>query len=345
MAHPGTKGQFVSVPMYADRAAKKFNAYNELYKKKLETFLKKVSLYMQNEGKNLKYAYDEEMKRLQEEDNEQTGEGKPNKDYCPKYKEASDNFLRSINPQLQQFYAEALKLNKEMLNESAYWQLYIQWPDMYEVYKLGFQIQWLNTITQGVGVSGFASGYPFVSITKYICQTSEKEQGKMNLQKFDDIACQYNDTMDLKVVTFYNNCSRMTSKFNLKFIEYTRYDDFERAEGDTYTASTIKVSVEKGFDKLKFEKGPLKVEAKVGASVEFEFDREGVKDVILAVEAKAGVGHNTLDKGLEENGNIGGKDIVDTTVEIGVEGRIGIISGRGSVGGTGVLRGVKIVEW
>ena len=137
----------------------------------------------------------------------------------------------------------------------------------------------------------------------------------------------------------------MTSKFNLKFVEYTRYDDFERAEGDTYTGSTIKISVEKGFEKLKFEKGPLKVEAKIGASVEFEFDREGVKDVILSAEAKAGAGHNTLDKGIEEHGSIGGKDIVDTTVEIGVEGRVSIISGRGSVSGTGVLSGIKIAEW
>jgi hypothetical protein len=137
----------------------------------------------------------------------------------------------------------------------------------------------------------------------------------------------------------------MTSKFNLKFIEYSRFDDFERAEGDTYISSTVKVSVEKGFDRMKWEKGPIKVEAKVGASIEFEFDREGVKDVTLSAEAKVGAGHNTYDTGLEEGGSIGGKDVIDTTIEIGVEGRISIISGHGRIGGTGKLEGIKITEW
>lgn len=137
----------------------------------------------------------------------------------------------------------------------------------------------------------------------------------------------------------------MTSKLNVKFIEYTRYDDFERAEGDTYTGSTIKVSVEKGFDKLKWEKGPLKLEAKVGASVELELDRGGIKDVTLSAEAKLGAGHNTYDEGLEKEGSIGGKDVIDTTIEVGVEGRVSLISGHGRVGGTGKLEGIKITEW
>ena len=137
----------------------------------------------------------------------------------------------------------------------------------------------------------------------------------------------------------------MTSKFNVKFIEYTRLDDFERAEGDTYIGSTIKVSVEKGFDKLKWEKGPLKLEAKIGASVELEMDRGGIKDVTLGAEAKIGAGHNTFDEGLEEKGSIGGKDVVDTTIEVGVQGRVSLISGHGKIEGTGKLEGIKITEW
>ena len=42
---------------------------------------------------------------------------------------------------------------------------------------------------------------------------------------------------------------------------------------------------------------------------------------------------------------IAGKDAFPTTVEAGVEGRISIISGKGSASGTGILKDVKITEW
>ena len=41
---------------------------------------------------------------------------------------------------------------------------------------------------------------------------------------------------------------------------------------------------------------------------------------------------------------IAGKDAFPTTVEMGVEGRISMISGKGSVAGTGILKDVKIAQ-
>ena len=131
----------------------------------------------------------------------------------------------------------------------------------------------------------------------------------------------------------------------MKFVEYTRIDNFNRPEDDTYVSSSIKFCAEKGFDQLKLEKGPLKLEAKVGAAIEMEFDREGIKDIIVMVEAKAGAGHNLYDEGLEKEGSIAGKDVIDTTLEVGVEGRISIISGKGQVKGTGMLENIKLGEW
>src|SRR6202008_4588579 len=82
MANPGTTGQFMSVPMYADRAGKMLKAYTDLHEVKMKAFHKKVADFGQGEGKALKEAYDKEMEKLREEDDEQTGEGKPNKDFC-----------------------------------------------------------------------------------------------------------------------------------------------------------------------------------------------------------------------------------------------------------------------
>jgi tetratricopeptide (TPR) repeat protein len=351
MEKPGTKGNFVSVPLYAGRAEKKYKAYTDLYKIKTEAFSRKVGAYMGGEGKTLKQTYDEEMEKLKQEDDEQTGEGKPNRDYCPKYKEASNKFLKAINPKLEEFYYESLKLHKEYLNESAYWQLYIQWPEMYDVYNLSYQMGWLGVLQKG-DLSGFASGYPFVSITNYVCVKEDKDPRITKLQKFDDVACQYNDSIDLKIMKIKNNCSRMTSEFDFMFLSYVRKDDFERAEDDTYTGSTIKISAEAGKD---LKAGPLKVEAKIGAGVEFEFDREGVKDVNLIGEIKVGAGTHVLDEykappgksdALDRDGiGIGGKDAFPTTIEIGAEGRISIITGHGRIVGTGVLKDIKITQW
>ena len=241
---------------------------------------------------------------------------------------------------------EGLQLQKEYLNESAYWEMYMQWPEMFEVRKLNFQLTWLSALRNGASGLGNGFGLPFESITKFMCNnTNEEDPGNDKLQNFDDVACQYKSKLNLGYMTIENNCSRMTSTLSLPFLEYTRKDNFERAEGDEYESSTIKISAEKGFDNLKFDKGPLKIEAKVGAGIEMEMDRSGVKDVSIIAEAKIGAGTNVLDEGLEQHGNIAGKDMVDTTVEVGVEGRVSLISGHGEIGGSGKLSGIKITEW
>lgn len=354
MANPGTSGQFVSVPMYADRAGRMLKAYTDLHEVKMKAFYQKVKDFGQGEGKALKEAYDKEMEKLREEDEEQTGEGKPNKDFCPKYREASDKYLNAINPKLYQFHQEEMRLKKEFINENAYWYMYIQWPDMFEASKLGFQMGWLGALTQGKGsVDGPVYDFPFVSITQYVCKKEEKEPKTTKLQKFDDINCQYNDTMNLKIVTIANNCSRMTSEFDFMFLKYVRKDDFERAEDDTYTGSTIKISAEAGKD---LKAGPLKVEAKIGAGVEFEFSRSGLEDVNLIGEIKVGAGTHVLDEykgppgktnAFDRDGiGIAGKDGIPTTIEIGIEGRISIISGHGRLERTGnILTPIKILEW
>lgn len=281
-----------------------------------------------------------ELKILEEKYRDQFGEGKSNPfdAACADGTKANNSFLTSVNPLLRDAYTDFIGFMRRKINNEVYYYQYTMWPENFELAKVHAKMRWLALIQ---------SQKPRFKGKSYWCQNKidSVDEKPFKLSKFDDIACQNNDTLDLKIIAFYNNCSRMTSKFDLKFIAYSRVDDFERAEGDTYISSTIKVSAEKGFDKLKWEKGPLKLEAKVGASVELELDRTGIKDIILGAEAKLGAGHNLHDKGLEEGGSIGGKDVIDTTIEAGVEGRISLISGQGRIGGTGKLEGIKIIEW
>ncbi|HEX7847087.1 MAG TPA: hypothetical protein VF476_14900 [Chitinophagaceae bacterium] len=334
---------FDPLPRFAYKAMAKLNYLVDdkdghisfSYQKKLETISNS-----QVEETKFNDRLSNQLKVLDEKYKDQFGEGKPNPfdAACADDTKAKNSYLSSSNSLMRDAFNDFLGFMRRKINNEVYYYQYTMWPENFELAKVLAKISWLNLIK---------SQYPKFKDKSIWCNASQDEENNkpFKLAKFDDVACQYNDTLDLMIVAFYNNCSRMTSKLNLKFVEYTRYDDFERAEGDTYISSSLKISVEQGFDKLKFEKGPLKLEGKVGASVELEMDREGIKDIILGVEAKAGAGVNLADEELEKSGSIAGKDVIDTTIEVGVEGRVSLISGHGGVSGTGKLEGIKLIEW
>ncbi len=67
--------------------------------------------------------------------------------------------------------------------------------------------------------------------------------------------------------------------------------------------------------------------------------------LLVSVSNFAQPGKNLIDEGLEKHGSIGGKDIVDTSVEIAVEGRFSLVSGKGNFGGSGKIKGLTIIQW
>lgn len=259
---------------------------------------------------------------------------------CQDHVEAQSDFLNKCNELKQAYNNEALKVFKLFYNDMAYWSQYTSTHEsQFEIIKLEFMIDWLKKLREYRPLLT-ADGYEDLAEC-----VEEEETEPTKLAEFDDIACQYNSTMDLKIIKFTNNCSRMTSEFDLMFLEYTRKDNFERAEGDTYMSSTVKVSAEIGKD---LNAGPLKVEAKIGAGLELEFGRDGLEDVILIGEAKVGAGTGVLDENEKEGIpgiGIGGKDAFPTTVEAGVEGRISLISGSGQLTGSGLMQDIKLAEW
>jgi len=291
------------------------------------------------ETDRLKDMLSKQLKMLDEKYEDQFGEGKPNpfEAACADDTKAKNNFLSSSNTLLRNAFNDLLGFMRRKINNETYYYQYTMWPENFELAKVQAKISWLSLIKSQIP--------QFKDKSSWCHNKTDAEAKPFKLANFDDIACQYNATMDLKIIKFTNNCSRMTSEFDFMFLNYVRKDDFERAEGDTYISSTFKISAEAGKD---LKAGPLKVEAKIGAGVELEFGRTGVEDVTLIGEAKVGAGTGVLDED-EELGTTGigiaGKDAFPTTVEAGIEGRISIISGRGSVSGTGVLSGVKMPEW
>ena len=265
------------------------------------------------------------------------GEGKPNPfaAACADDTKAKNAFLSSANILLAERSTDWLNFLRRKINDETYYNQYTMWPQQFELAKIQAQISWLTAIKGQV--------VRFKDKSSMCEDKSDPAEGKpFKLQNFDDVACKYNDTMNLvNMIKFTNNCSRMTSEFDFMFLGYVRKDDFERAEGDTYISSTYRVSGEVGED---IKAGPLKAEAKLVGGVEFEFGRQGMENVSLIGEAKVGAGTGILDED-DKTGStgigIGGKDAFPTTLEIGVEGRISIISGKGSVSRTGIWKDLK----
>jgi hypothetical protein len=291
-----------------------------------------------DEVENLSQSLSEKYKILDESYQTQFGEGKANPfdAACNDYNGAADGFLNSANTLLEQTQKDYLDALRRYLNNQIYYDQYTKWPEEFELAKVIAKEKWLGAINQKV----------MFKDPSYYCQEKEEiKPGKGKLQAFDDVACKYKSKMDLKIITFENNCSRMTSTFDFMFLKYVRKDDFERAENDTYISSTYKISAEAGVDK---KWGPLKVEAKIGGGIEFEFGRQGIEDITIIAEAKVGAGTGILDEDEKTDSpgiGIAGKDAFPTTYEAGVEGRISIISGKGSISGTGVLENIEITKW
>jgi tetratricopeptide (TPR) repeat protein len=332
-------GTLISVPFFAKKASLKLQ---EIDKDGGVNFrcakaLKEVALYP-IEIAPKKNDYDKDIEKLAEEDNEQTGEGLPNKDFCPKYAERVSKFLNECNPTYEKLYDEYLHQYRLKLSEEIYWTQFMQWPEQFEMSKLAYQISWLNALRDlRYTETGFFN-------TRVLCiKRDENRKVKSTLANFNDINCKYHSVLKLGPGTIRNDCNTMTTEMDIKFLQFGMKQDMDKETfGDQFLGCTVKVGVEHSLGKSDY--GPLRIEAKVGAGVELEFDRSGLKDVSVIAELKAGAGTNVVDKGGEDAGiatSIGGKDMVETSIDIGVEGRVSLISGKSSVRGTGILEAPK----
>lgn len=323
-------GVITMMPLHANAAILKLNEVVEENGRKYEELMKKVVKFYTESGVILKEQYEKEIEKLQEEDLEQTGEGLPNKDFCPKYKEVSDKYLRAFNGKMEPFFKEILELAKNLLSEVTHWQMYSEWPENFEVKKLQAKISWLGALAA-------ESPITFISITKYKC--AKPPQGKAGkLSQFDDVACQYHSEISLFVGKMKMDCSRFTTELDLSVIKFGLKQDMDK---ETFADQFMSGSVEVGAKIGKEVKlGPLSVEASAGTRIGIEIDRSGVKDVYVTSGVKAGIGTNIIGGASDAAGtpsSMIGVGVSDVSIDGGIEGRISLVSGSGSVYGTGIF--------
>ena len=287
-----------------------------------------------------KLEYDEA--KINEEFKDLFGEGKSNpyEAHCAAQNAVRNNFLASANALLDESYNSYLKHLKRKINDYVYYYQYTQWPEVFEVIKINAKIQWLSVIS--------GQRVYFKNIGGSCDQVKVKDAtGSPKLQEFDDVHCMYHSELSTPVGTIRTDCSRITSTLDLKFVKLGLKQDMNK---NTFSEQFMNCTVEVGAGVAFGEKnlGPIKAEAAVGGSIAVEIDRSGITDVILKGAAGVSVGTNVINDGSEAAGvNVGvqTKDgsasdvgaIKDLQLEAGFKGQISLISGKSSVGLTGIL--------
>lgn len=297
-------GSIESVPQYFERAYRQQKRAEEKYYKKLEALMKRAADWAAGEGATLQKNYQEKMNLLRKKDGEQTGYGRPNVDFCPQYKEASDEYLRNFNPKAEAFYKEYLSLHKELINEITHWQMYMYWPQDFEAIKINNKVSWLKALQSKQPIA-------FQSITEFKCASPANSQ-PTKLSKFDDVACQYHSEINLYVGKIKSDCSKTVGEFDFAFLKYDIEMDAE--QGNTLIGQFVKGSIEISKSIDIGEKGPASAEAEIGGRI--EFDQNGFKDFIV----KGGVSVSN-----------------PTGQSAGVEGNVSLVTGATGFSGTGIF--------
>jgi tetratricopeptide (TPR) repeat protein len=317
-------GEFTITPFYASKALLKLtelqkgkNSYDEQLNqnaKKYEEYIKFVVAS--------KMEYDKIIEDLNKKEGDQTGEGFANESFCVQKKEASDAYLSKVNTLSEKLDNERIDILRRKLNEEIYWYQYMQWPEEFEITKIQMQMTWLNAIQKD----------DFESITLYKCEKIDAKLTRGKLSEFDDVACKYHSEMKLGAMKITSDCSRMTTEIDTKFLKLGLKQDMDKKTfSDQFMNCTIEAKAEIGHE---VEMGPVTAGASASGGIGMEIDRSGVKDVYLIGEAGVSTG---VSVGVDTGLNIG----PETSVSAGVSGRVSIITGSSSVGGSGIFEDVK----
>ena len=295
-----------------------------------EQALQKMAIYPQ-ENNYLWEQYQKDIARVREEDDEQTGEGMPNKDFCPKYVEVINKYLGEYNSGLETRYDDYLKQFRLKLSEETYWKQYTEYPEEFEVTKIGNQALWLGTLKDiRFGETGFFKDRPY-------CEAVPPPSGSGKLADFNDLHCEYHSKLDLGFGSIQSDCNKMTTKFEMGILKLGLTQDMDKETfKDQFVSCNVEVTGKVGSS---VKMGPVSAGIEASAGIGIEIGRNGIEDVYITGKAGAGVGTNVIDA-LGEKGtptSMGGVGVSDRSVDVGVEGRVSLVSGKSSMGGSGIL--------
>jgi len=321
--------QIVGAPMFAEEMNARENIVLQNLQKKKQAVLQRMAEFVKVDGAVMKKKYQDAMNKIQER-SKNVGEGGSENDdaLCRDAVKASDDFLQPYNSKLEEFYKEYLNAEKQLLNEISYSSLYTSYAALLPGINAGLKMQWLRAL------SLTQNGFNFESVTTYNC--TDDAPGKAGkLTAFKDPHCNINSEFGQQLgianlgFTIKLDCNGLSTEFNALILGIKLNQDLDHAGfGDAFKSCTVSVGPKIGAGG---KVGPLEASVNVGGGADIEIDRNGVKDVIIKVgaEIEAGV-HNP---GIPDPGQLG----TAASGSAGVEGRMSLNTGAGSIQGTGIL--------
>ncbi len=315
LANPGSVNQSsamqtVGIPMFSEKMNAKEKIVLQNLQQKKDRVLQKMADFAKGDGATYKKEYEATMKKINERWKD-VGEGgtENNEVLCNESIKAIDVYLSAYNTKCEELYKEYLVVQKQFLNEMAYLSLYTTYPELIPGINAGLKQQWLNDLAFKAEVLQVSYG----------CGSPGKiKEGK--LSEFKDPNCTINSEFGSARLGFTMKltCSGLTTTVNAGVISGTLNQDLDHAGfGDSFKNCTISIGPKvSAGGKL----GPLQASVSASVGADIEIDRTGVTDVVMTggVEAAAGVGA--------------------ADASTGMEGRMSLNTGAGSLNGTGIFK-------
>lgn len=250
---------------------------------------------------------------------------------CTVQEKYSEWVYKNYNEPLEDAYKNYLHQLYLKITEELYWKQFTMDDATFEAAKIEAKKEWLAAI----------SNTRYITTKKYgDCTKPENKGSRYKLADFDDMHCAFIAELDFVVSKYVSECGktriefdagRLSGNFNFKF------DDKGICH---FVKATIEATV---IDKsIAANKGPLQIGASVKAGVGVEFTNRGVEDVYVTGEASVNVRSNIIKTFDDHISDANGGDksqpgmsdagLSDKGIEIGVSGKMSLISGSTSGG-------------
>lgn len=335
-ANPGSVSQAEAMalsdaPVFAAKIMYKQKPVLENIVRKRNALIQKLQQFYKGEGAALENKYKKEIEPINKKYNESAGEGQSGAltaELCRQRVKLTNEFLAAYNVKLEELFHEYLGIEKQYFNEMAYTNLYTTYPEAINVLNAGLKSNWLRDLQ--------AISFNFKSIKMIDCADPIDAPGKGKLQEFVDPRCNINSEFS-QSLGVYNlgfsikiTCNEMSTSFNALALGLTVKQDMTHADFiQSIKGYTATIGAKGG---TKAEMGPLEVSAKAGAVVDIELDKNfNVEDVTVKAGAEAEATFSDKDFGTDHG----------VGASAGMEGKISLNSGQGSISGTGILGQLK----
>lgn len=275
---------------------------------------------------------------------------------CDTRRDAVNAQLKALNERKKLYDEEAITLYRHYCNDLAYWSQYTALDAReFRLIALSFQLFWVqkNRELQPLDMQTY-KGVAFECVEDESAKPGE-------LAEFDDVACNYRSVIDFGIVKQEISCSHTTTTY-----EVGAQTIIEREVGNKFIGSTIIV---KPSISGKGKAGPLQVEAYIKGEFTVELDENrDVKDwsgtVNTGVETSAGTKSGPVKvkgsvknefqiemspRGIDDVILVGEANLsagaYGQSVKIGVEDRVSLVSGHGSVTTKGIMGRTTVSSW